>query len=214
MGREERGAFRLCRFGGVVAASLGLAACQTASNMMAPEVELSAGSPTNIQSLSEVVKSSPRDPGPYNTRGAAYAKAGRNNIYRQTGQPQLAMADFNEAIRLRPNDALPHHSRGLLYQAAGQHQQAADEFSTAIALNPNAPEPYSALGQSQLALGDFKAAADAYTEAVRRESRNAQAWAYRGLAYERLGDRTEAMTSYQNALGIDKNQQQARDGIL
>jgi cytochrome c-type biogenesis protein CcmH/NrfG len=51
-------------------------------------------SQNNIGSLTEVITRNPNDATAYNTRGAAYARAGRFNE---------AISDFNRAIQLDPN---------------------------------------------------------------------------------------------------------------
>src|SRR5687768_17230037 len=78
-------------------AAFGLTGCNTVSSVApgpSPRiavVEEEAGSETNIGSLSEVAQRNPTDPSAFNTRGAAYAKAGRYNE---------AMTDFDRALQL------------------------------------------------------------------------------------------------------------------
>ena len=71
------------------------------------------------------------------TRATPPAYVGRGNIYRQQGQLDLALADYNAAIQLDRTDAQAFHNRGLVYQAQGQHQTAIEDFTTAIGLSPH-----------------------------------------------------------------------------
>ena len=63
----------------------------------------------NIASLTDVVKRNPNSPEAYNTRGAAYARAGRY---------QEAVTDFSQAIRLDPNHASAYTNRALAFATA------------------------------------------------------------------------------------------------
>src|SRR5258708_39663219 len=51
---------------------------------------------TSVAALTESIKNNPNDPQTYNTRGLALAQAGKLDD---------ALADFNKAISLAPNDA-------------------------------------------------------------------------------------------------------------
>ena len=62
----------------------------------------------------------------------AAAYLGRGLVYRQKGQLDPALNDFNKAIAMRPDNAQAYYNRGLLYQGQRQHQFAIDDFSTAI----------------------------------------------------------------------------------
>ena len=63
------------------------------------------------------------------------AYLGRGIVYRLQGSSAQALADFNKAIALRPDNAEAYYNRGLLYQSQRQHQFAIDDFSTAIGLS-------------------------------------------------------------------------------
>lgn len=58
----------------------------------------------------------------YHTRGAAKAALGYH---------YEAIADLNEAIRLKPEKALYYHNRGLSKEAVGQHTDAETDFAKA-----------------------------------------------------------------------------------
>ena len=63
-------------------------------------------------------------------RGSALARAGK------TGD---ALADFNKAIGIHPDNAEAHYDRGLLYQGEKQHQLAINDFTVASGLMPHRP---------------------------------------------------------------------------
>jgi tetratricopeptide (TPR) repeat protein len=60
----------------------------------------------------------------YNNRGTAY-----NDI----GQYQRAIKDYNEAIRLKPNDSLAYKNRGLAYLIQGNSKPGCSDAQKACA---------------------------------------------------------------------------------
>jgi len=62
---------------------------------------------------------------------------GQAFMYRNKGDNDRAIADFNEAIRLKPNDASAYNNRGLAYAAKGDDDHATADFNEAARLKPN-----------------------------------------------------------------------------
>src|SRR5687768_2448801 len=94
--------------GTLLAAVLALGGCQTIGNGGASMVEneevARIASPTNIASLSDVIRRNPNDPQAFNMRGSVYGRAARY---------QEALEDFNQAIRIDPKYAQAYANRGL-----------------------------------------------------------------------------------------------------
>jgi tetratricopeptide (TPR) repeat protein len=123
----------------------------------------------------------------HNIRGQALARSGKN---------EQALAEFDQAIAIDPNNADALYNRGLLYQADKQHQSAIDDFTAASGLTPQRAEPLLGRAISRLALDRVREAAADLDEAAQADPQNAQVWVTRGQAYERLGDKTKAAGSY------------------
>jgi tetratricopeptide (TPR) repeat protein len=64
-----------------------------------------------------------------------------------------AIRDFDNAIRLDPNDASAYYYRGEVYRLKGQYDAAIRDFSEATWLNPNYDLAYASMGQSYRQLG-------------------------------------------------------------
>ncbi len=64
---------------------------------------------------------------PYSNRGAAHSAL---------GQPQRAIEDYDEALRIDPQDAKAYYNRGTVYVDLGQSQRAIEDFDEAIRLSP------------------------------------------------------------------------------
>ena len=70
------------------------------------------------------------------------------NIYRQAGQYDMALTDYNRAIAIDRHNAEAYHNRGLVQQAQNQHMFAIEDFNRAIAADANATPPRIARGMS------------------------------------------------------------------
>jgi tetratricopeptide (TPR) repeat protein len=61
-------------------------------------------------------------------------------------QPDRAIEDLDQAIRLNPNYALAFSSRGLAYARKGQPDRAIQDYDQAIRLNPKYADAFSNRG--------------------------------------------------------------------
>ncbi len=91
----------------------------------------------------------------------AYSR--RGSAYMQKGDYDHAIQDYDDAIRLNPNDAPAYNDRGSAYFYKGDYDRAIQDFNEAIRLNPNFVEAYynrgdACLFQSNLtaAMADFE----------------------------------------------------------
>jgi tetratricopeptide (TPR) repeat protein len=107
--------------------------------------------------------------------------------------------DFNEAIRLNPNDAEAYQCRGTLRYQQGDIEGAIADFNEAIRLAPNYAEAYSHRGAVRLLNGDIEGATADYNEAIRLEPNDADAYYIRGFLRDELGDKQGAINDFQKA---------------
>jgi protein O-mannosyl-transferase len=70
--------------------------------------------------------------------------------YSERGQYQLAINDFDEAIRLKPDMAEAYNNRGGIYSTLGQYRLAINDFDEAIRLKPDLAEAYFGRGGAYL----------------------------------------------------------------
>jgi tetratricopeptide (TPR) repeat protein len=194
------GALRLCPRASVPIALVAIALC---------------GCSINLGSLSsEADHQVPPQAAPSGTEASeAQAITAGGEALVRSGKNQEALAEFNRAITLDPNNEEALYNRGLLYQSDQQHQSAIDDFTAANGLTPQRAEPLLARAISYLALDKAKEAASDLDEAVQADPQDAQIWTTRGLAYERLGDKTKAAGSYARAINIRPRDEAARSGF-
>jgi tetratricopeptide (TPR) repeat protein len=125
-----------------VTASLALGGCEVTSlgsRSAVPESQqaLSATSPTNIASLTDVVQRNPNDPQAYNMRGTVYGQAGR--------YPE-ALADFIKATSLDPNYAQAYAIRGLIHRLTRKFDLALADSNRALSIDPSYAAAYLGRG--------------------------------------------------------------------
>ncbi len=60
----------------------------------------------------------------------------------QAGRDDQALKDFNDALKLKPNDALLITYRGVVYYAKGQNDLAMKDFNRALELDPKLGKPH------------------------------------------------------------------------
>jgi len=75
-------------------------------------------------------------------------------IWRSPTATQGALADCNESLRLRPDDADTLNSRGLVQLKLGAYERAIADYSAAIAQNATDAGSFYCRGVAKLKSGD------------------------------------------------------------
>ena len=65
----------------------------------------------------------------------------RGSAYNDKGEYDRAIQDFDEAVRLDPNNAQPLNNREAVLRDLGQNARAAADFAKVRLLNPSLPPP-------------------------------------------------------------------------
>lgn len=133
----------------------------------------------------------------------ALALNNRGSAYFRKGDLEIALADFNRAIRMQPQLADVYNNRGNVWQEKGDSEKALADFNQAIKLNPR----HSAAFNNRANLHQFKghlaeALAD-YNQSISLEPAKAIAFANRGLTFLQLGQTAQANADFQRALELN-----------
>jgi len=114
-----------------------------------------------------------------------------------------AIADFNKALELNPNDSGTYLNRGNVKHAKGLYNEAITDFTKAIELDPkseliytNRANTYSALGLHDEAIADC-------TKAILMNPKHANAFYNRGNAKHAKGLHDKAIEDFNKAIELD-----------
>ena len=130
----------------------------------------------------------------YDNRGIAWHTKGDND---------RAIADYTEAIRLNPKDALAYDNRGTAWRDKGNRERALADYNIAIRLNLNNAAAFNNRGNLWREKGGNRRAIADYNEAIRIDPNYAVAYCNRGKAWQASGDAAHAAADYTEALQRD-----------
>jgi len=160
------GVFAVKRFSPAIVAVglLGATAtfAQTAQERRQCEGEDGATVEQRIAGCTAVIKAAKGEKGDklaeaYDHRGAAYRLQGDSN---------LAIQDYNQAIKLNPKFAQAYHNRGVAYDHKGDYDRAIQDFDQAIKLKPTALAHFNR-GNAYLGKSQYDHAIDDYNQAIK-----------------------------------------------
>ena len=80
----------------------------------------------------------------------------RANVRVSLGKYEKAIADFDVALRLNPQNATAYNNRGAAKFHLGQHQEALADFDEALHLNPQDGEVYYNRGNAKSNLEQYE----------------------------------------------------------
>ena len=123
-------------------------------------------------------------------------------IHSDKGMHDRAIADFDEAIRLKPDFAEAYHGRGIAYFNKGEHDHAVENYNKAIDLDPDYAEAYNNCGIAYFSKGEHNHAVENYNKAIDLDSGYAKAYNNRGVAYSSSGEYEHAIEDYDKAIEL------------
>lgn len=143
--------------------------------------------------------------GQLNDDSLADAYVDRGITFQRENNHDRAIADFTDALRLRPNDAKALAMRGASEFELQRRDAASTDFQAALAVDPNNADALNGAGRLKMLSKDFAQARDLFTRAIGNDSTDKAAplYANRGAAAYALGDRDQALADYGQALRMD-----------
>ena len=138
----------------------------------------------------------------------------RGVAYNNKGDYDCAITDFNEAIRLNPNDARAFHVRGVAYYNKGDCDRAIADFDETIRLNlEDADDAFSYRGAAYCKKGDYIRAIADCNEAIRLNPNDARAFNNRGFAFYNKGEYDRAITDFNEAIRLNPDRAEAFNNL-
>lgn len=147
----------------------------------------------------------------------------RANFYRDAGKLQLALADYSETIRLKPNNAKAFNSRARLYFNSSNQadwQKALSDYNSAIAIqhqneqavkistpqsrewHKNTGEYYTNRGAIYAKMGDLQNATRDFDNGVKYNPNHAVAYLNRSIMYNMQGNTAAALGDIEKYLSM------------
>lgn len=133
----------------------------------------------------------------------AYVSRGHIN-YSIKGYEQ-AIADYNRAAEIDPNDEYIYYYRGNTYYDLKRYDMAHIDYSLAIDIDPEFAEAYNRRGDVYHVLKQYKQAINEYNQAILFDPSNANVYNSRAVAYDNLKQYEQAIADYTQAIRIDPN---------
>ena len=118
------------------------------------------------------------------------------------GDYKGAIADYDTAIRLKPDLAEAYYNRGVAKQKLGQHVAAIADYDTTIRLKPDLATAYFNRGGAKRDLGQHVAAIADYDTTIRLKPDYANAYLNRGIAKRDLGQHLAAIADFDTAIRL------------
>ncbi len=167
--------------------------CRNYNGQYSPDLRI-AGCTTVIQSGRE------------NTNMLATAFNLRGNAYYAKKELDLAIADYDQAIRLNPNDAVFYSNRGGALLGKNQPDRAIADLDQAIRLNGKNARPYLERGHAYRGKGMLDRAIADYEQAILLNPNDPNAYNYRGNVYYTRKDFDRAIADFDKSLALNANQ--------
>jgi cytochrome c-type biogenesis protein CcmH/NrfG len=131
----------------------------------------------------------------------------------QTGNIERAIAQFERALRIKPDYAGAHNNLGNALSQIGQTEQAIAHYQLALAIQPDYDEAHFNLGTTLLRLGRVSEAIGYFEQALRINPDDAGAQYNLGNALLQSGQIETAVAHYEQAVRIDPDYPEALDKL-
>ncbi|NOT39142.1 MAG: tetratricopeptide repeat protein [Alphaproteobacteria bacterium] len=131
------------------------------------------------------------------------ALLGRATAYRDNGDYDKAIADYNALIALDPDEDMAFLGRADAYRLKGDEERALAELNAFIQRKPTNASAYYNRGRLFAARGDLPRALADCTRAIELEPGDASAWFQRALVYRQMGDDERTLADLGRAIQLD-----------
>jgi tetratricopeptide (TPR) repeat protein len=132
-----------------------------------------------------------------------WAYNNRALVYDKLKDYPKALADYERALSLNPDDALAYLNRGNVYDELKDYPKALADYERALSLNPDDAQAYLNRGNVYDELKDYPKALADYERALSLNPDDALAYYNRGNVYAELKDYPKALADYNQALRIN-----------
>ncbi len=148
-----------------------------------------------IADITEAIRLQPSQAA-YNLRGSAYYDKGENDI---------AISDFDDALKLGPPSGIIYHNRGNAWRDKGDNAKAIADYDAAIKADPQSAFSYQNRGIAKGALGDLDGALADINQAIRLDPTLPQPLINRTAIWRAKNDLDRAIADGSEAIRLAKD---------
>jgi tetratricopeptide (TPR) repeat protein len=152
----------------------------------------------SVKGCSEVIAS-----GKWSGPNLVWAYVNRGDGYHQLRQYDRAIADYDEALLLKPGDADALFNRARAYYQLGQYGRALQDYDQSLVQAPGKPDALSERGLTLRALGRSREAIGDFDEALEIDPTYYKAYSWRGDARYDLGQPDLAFEDWAKAIRLE-----------
>jgi len=147
--------------------------------------------------------------------GDIFARTVLGGIYRQLGEDERALAQFQRAEEDEPNDANIPLAIGSIYIGQRKYEEAEKKIRRALEIDPQNGQAHIAMGHLAMTAGRFQDALQSYRRAIDLDPGASGADAYNriGMVHLLFGRLEEARAAFRSAIDIDSLNGEAHDGL-
>jgi len=174
-----------------------------------------------ITACNKAIARNGRDAEAYIVRACAHEYLGINarSLDERNGEISKSIADFTDAIRAAPTNAVAYYSRGCIYfrfvyvpvadkdghvrAQIGDLDKAVEDWKTAKRLEPKYVHPYMAMGMMYAENGEHDRAIAEYTSVIRLAPWNTGAFWARAESYRATRLFDKAVVDYAEAIRLE-----------
>ncbi|HVF98880.1 MAG TPA: tetratricopeptide repeat protein [Chloroflexia bacterium] len=149
----------------------------------------------------------PSSPGQVPAEASAHNDLGLSAY--EVGDVDKAIAEFSEAIRLKPDYAIAYNNRGIAYRYKNMLDEAIADFSKSIELAPNDGRFYLERGTTYMYKGNYDNAVPDFTRATELLPNLAEPYYQRGTIYLETTQYDQAIQDFDKAIDLEPSWQDA-----
>jgi|GEM_PF-2419325 len=149
-----------------------------------------------IAKYTDVIEKNPKNERAYNDRGLAY---------KQKGNFERAIADFSEALRLKP-EWLVYQNRAVTYYEMHNDDKAIADYSKAIEVGKQKPvTAFSLIGRAHCYVNkeDADKALTDLNAAIKIDTKESDAYVLRGIVHKVRHEYELSLADYEKAIALD-----------
>ncbi|MCL1969880.1 MAG: tetratricopeptide repeat protein, partial [Candidatus Bathyarchaeota archaeon] len=129
--------------------------------------------------------------------------------YYKKGNYDLAIEDFNAALRIKPNDYETLRYRGITYRNKGNYDRAIEDFNAALRIKPNDQDALIGRGLAYGLKDNHDRAIEDFNTVLKIKPNDQDALYWRGCVYYNKGNYDKALEDFNAAIRIKPDYQNA-----